>query len=166
MLARGYQTDLHHLADSGFLKIVAGFRQLRPTCEDLATASAANNIPVMQKGDTAVVQLVNDCGKRLTNTINLNNKQLPEVPGVPPAQVIVPNILLPANTPPWSQWALAIAVQNAGTGAPNAPTANSPRPAQFKPAQAAGPYQIPPSLPNLQRPIQCPLPVSGNLSLS
>jgi len=66
----------------------------------------------------------------LTNTINLKNKPFPQVPGVPPAQVIVPNILLPANAPPGSQWGLATAVQNAGAGTPNASTANAPGPAQ------------------------------------
>jgi len=33
MLARGYQTDLHHFPDAEFLQIVAGFRQLRPACD-------------------------------------------------------------------------------------------------------------------------------------
>ena len=53
----------------------------------------------MQEVDEVVVQLVKDCGKRLTNTINLKNKLFPQVPGVPPAQMIVPNILLHANAP-------------------------------------------------------------------
>jgi len=162
MLARGYQTDLHHFPDAEFLQIVASFRQLRPTCDELATASAANDIPGMQEVDEAVVQLVKDCGKKLTNTINLKDEPCPQVPGVPPAQVIVPNILLPANAPPGSQWGLATAVQNAGAGAPNALTANAPGPAQFQPAQAAGPYQIPPPPPNPQGPIQLALPASGN----
>jgi len=102
MLARGYQTDHHHFPDAEFLQIVAGFPQLRPACDELATACAANDIPGMQEVDKAVVQLVKDCGKKLTNTINLNNKPFPQVSGVPPAQVIVPNILLPANAPPGS----------------------------------------------------------------
>ena len=131
MLVRGSQTDLHHFPDAEFLQIVTGFRQLRPACNKLATASAANDIPGMQAVDKAVVQLVKDCGKKLTNTINLKNKPFPQVPGVPPVQVIVTNILLPANAPPASQWGLATAVQNAGTGAPNAPTANASGPAQF-----------------------------------
>ena len=109
-----------------------------------------------------MVQLVKDCGKKLTNTINLKNKPFPQVPGVPPAQVIVPNILLPVNAPPGSQWGLVTALQNAGAGAPNAPTVNSPGPAQFQPTLAAGLYQIPPPPPNPQGPIQLPLPVSGN----
>jgi len=158
--------DIHHFPDTSFLQIVAGFRQLRAACDELATASAANDIPGIQEVDEAVVQLVKDCGKKLTNTINLKNKTFPQVPGVPPAQVIVPNILLPANAPPGSQWGLAIAVQNAGAGAPNAPTANAPGPAQFQPAQAAGPYQIPPPPPNPQGPIQLPLLASGNPSPS
>jgi len=92
VLARGYQTDLHHFRDAELLQIVAGFRQWRPACDELATASAANDIPAMQEVDEAVGQLVNDCGKKLTNTINLKNKPFPQVLGVPPAQVIVPNI--------------------------------------------------------------------------
>ena len=98
----------------------------------------------MQEVDEAVVQLIKDCGKKLTNTINLKNKPFLQVPGVPPVHVIVPNILLPANAPPGSQWHLATAVQNAGGGAPTAPTPNAPGPAQFQPAPASGPYQIPP----------------------
>jgi len=162
MLARGYQTDLHHFPDAEFLQIVAGFPQLRPACYELATASAANDIPGMQEVDEAVVQLVKYCGKKLTNTINLKNKPFAQVPGVPPAQVIVPNILIRANAPPGSQWGLATAVQNAGAVAPNAPTANASGPAQFQPTQAAGPYQIPPPPLNPQGPIQLPLPASGN----
>jgi len=162
MLARGYQTDRHHFPGTEFLQIVAGFRQLRPTCDELATASAANAIPGMQEADDAVLQLVKNCEKKLTNTINLNNKLFRQVLGVPPAQVIVPNLLLPPNGPPGSQWGLAPAVQNAGAGAPNAPTANAPGPAKFQPAQAAGPYKIPRPPPNPQGPIQLPLPASGN----
>jgi len=101
-------------------------------------------------------------GKKLTNTINLKNNPFRQVPGVPPVQVIVPNILPPANAPPGSQWGLATAVHNAGAGAPNAPTANAPGAAQFQPAQAAGPYQIAPPPPNPQGPIQLPLQASGN----
>ena len=92
----------------------------------------------------------------------MKDKPFPQVLGVPPVPVIVSNILLPANPPPGSQWGLATAEQNAGAGAPNAPTANAPGPAQFQPAQAAGPYQIPPTPQNPQGLIQRPLAVSGN----
>jgi len=166
MLPRSYQTDLHHFHDADFLQIVAGFRQLRSAWDELTTASAANDIPGMQEVDEAVVQLVKDCGKKLTNIINLKNKRFPQVLGVPPAQVIVPKILLPANAPPGSPCGLATAVQNTGAGAPNAPTANAPGPAKFQLAQAASPYQIPPPPLNPQGPIQLPLPASGNPSPS
>ena len=63
-LARGYETDLHHFPDAEFLQIVAGFRQLRPACDELATVSAVNDIPGMQEMEEAVVQLVKDCGKK------------------------------------------------------------------------------------------------------
>ena len=106
MTARGYQKNLHHFPDATFLQIVAGFQQLRPAWNELATASAANDIPGMQEVNEAVVQLVKDCGKRLTNTINLKNKPFPQGPGVPLAQVIVPNILLPANAPLEASWVL------------------------------------------------------------
>jgi len=162
MLARGYQTDLHNFPDAEFLQIIAGFRQLRPSWDELATASSANDIPGMQEVDKVVVQLVKDCGKKLTNPINLKNKPFPQVLGVPPVQVIVTKILLPANALPGSQWGLATAVQNAGAGALHAPTANAPGLAQFQPTQAAGPYQIPPPPPNPQGPIQLPLPASAN----
>jgi len=119
MLVRGYQMHLHHFPDPEFLQTVAGFRQLRPACDELTTASAANDIHGMQEVDEAVVQLVKDSGKKLTNRIHLKNKPFPQVPGVPPAQVIVPNILLSANAPPGSQSGLATAVQNAGAGAQN-----------------------------------------------
>jgi len=121
MLARGYQTDLHHFPDAEFLQIVAGFQQLRHTCDECATTPAANNIPGMQEVDKLVVQLVKACGKKLTNTINMKNKPFPQVPGVSREHVIVLTILLPGNAPPGSQWGLATAVQTPGAGAPNAP---------------------------------------------
>ena len=116
----------------------------------------------MWEVDKAVVQLLKNGGKKLTNTRNLKNKLFLQVPGVPLVQVISLNILLPANAPPGSQWGLVTAVQNAGAGAQNAPPANVPGPARFQPAQGAGPYQIPPPPPNPQGPIQLPLPASGN----
>jgi len=72
--------DLHHTPDAEFLQILAGFRPLGPAYDELATASPANDIPGMQEMDEAVVQVVKDCGKNLTNTINLENKRFPHVP--------------------------------------------------------------------------------------
>ena len=47
LLARGYLTDIHHFPDAEFHQIVASFQRLRPACDKLATASAANDIPSM-----------------------------------------------------------------------------------------------------------------------
>jgi len=100
MLARGYLTHLHHFPDLEFQQIIASIRRLRPACDELPTASAVNNIPWMQEVDEPVIQLVKDCGKKLTNTIKRPNKPFPQVPGVPLAQVRALDMLLHANTPP------------------------------------------------------------------
>jgi len=89
MLARGYISDNWHFPDAEFQQIVEGMRRLKPACDELATASAANNMASMQEIDEAVLQLVKDCGKKLANTIRTNNHVPPPCPGVPPAQVIV-----------------------------------------------------------------------------
>jgi len=100
MLARGYQTDLHHFPDAEFLQIVAGFQQLRPACDELATASAANDIPRMEEVDEAVVQLVQDCGKKLTNTINLENKPVSAGAGSSSGAGDCPEHITPCECPP------------------------------------------------------------------
>jgi len=100
MLARGYISDNWHFPDGEFQQIVAGMRRLKPACDELTTASAANNNSSMQEIDEAVLQLVKDCGKKLTKTIETNNHVPPPCPGVPPAQVILNPILLPVNAPP------------------------------------------------------------------
>jgi len=100
ILAMGYLTDLHHFPDVELQQIVTGVRLLRPACDEPVTASAANDIPKMQKIDKTVVQLVKDCGKKLTNPIKRPNKPFPRGPDVPPEQVTVPDMLLPANAPP------------------------------------------------------------------
>jgi len=163
LLARGYLTDIHHFPDAEFHQIVAGFRRLRPTCDKLATASAANNIPSMQAADEVVIQLVKDCAKKLTDTIKLPNKPFPQVPGVPPAQVIVPNLLLPANAPPQTQCGVATMAQIVAAGVLNALPANAPVPAQVQPpAQPGGAIHNNPPPHNPQGPIQPALPASGN----
>jgi len=103
MLARGYISDNWHFPDAEFQQIVEGMRRLKPACDELATASAANNMASMQEIDEAVLQLVKDCGKKLANTIRTNNHVPPPGPGVPPAQVIVRPMLLPLNVSPQCQ---------------------------------------------------------------
>jgi len=74
---------------------------LRPACGELATASAANDFPDIQEIDEAVIQLVKDYQKKLTNNIDLKYKLIVQVPGVSPVKVIILNILFPGNAPLW-----------------------------------------------------------------
>ena len=140
MLARGYISDNWHFPDAEFQQIVEGMRRLKPACDELATASAANNMASMQEIDEAVLQLVTDCGRKLANTIRTNNQVPPPGPGVPAAQVIVRPMLLPLNAPPQCQWSIATpVVPNAGPVGQNSPLANAPGPAQNVPAPPANP---------------------------
>jgi len=140
MLARGNISDKWHFPDAEFQQIVEGMRGLKPACDELATASAANNIASMQEIDEAVLQLVKDCGNKLANTIRTNNHVPQPGPGVPPAQVIVRPMLLPLNAPPQCQWSIATAVvPNARPVGQNAPLANASGPAPNVPAPPANP---------------------------
>jgi len=100
MLARGYISDNWHFPDAEFQQIVEGKRRLKPACDELPTASAANNMASMQEIDEAVLQWGKDCGKKLANTVRTNNHVPPPGPGVPLAQYIVRPMLLPLNALP------------------------------------------------------------------
>ena len=140
ILARGYISDTWHFPDAEFQHIVEGLRRLKPACDELPTASAANNMASMQEIDEAVLQLVKDCGKKLANTIRTNKHVPPPGPGVPPAQVIVRPMLLPLNAPPQCQWSIAMAVVlNPGPVGQNARLANAPGTAQNVPAPPVNP---------------------------
>jgi len=139
MLATGNISDNWHFPDAEFQQIVAGIRRLKPACDELATASPANNMASMQEMDEAVLQLVKDCGTKLTKTIETNNHVPPPGPGVPPAQIILNPILVPLNAPSQCQWSIATAVPNARPVVQNAPQANAPGPAHSVPAPPANP---------------------------
>ena len=102
-------------------------RRLLPVCDALATASAANNIRLMQEINEGVVQLVKDCGKKLTSTLGKRVRGAPRPgnPGVLPAQVIVRRTILPLGAP--AQWGPATAGPNAGLIPQNAPPASNQR---------------------------------------
>jgi len=99
MLARGNISDNWHLPDAEFQQIVEGMRRLKPACDELGTASAANKLASMQEIDETVLQLIKDCGKKLANTIRTNNHRPRPGPGILPAQVIVRLMLVPLNAP-------------------------------------------------------------------
>ena len=89
MLARSYISDNWHFPDAEFQQIVERIRRLKPVCDKLATALAANNMASMQEIDEAVLELVKECRKKLTTTIKNNDEVPPPSPGVPPTQVIM-----------------------------------------------------------------------------
>jgi len=148
MLARGYITDNSQFPDAEFQQIVGGMRRLKPACDEVATASAVNNMPSMQEIDKAVLQLVKDCGKKLAYTIK-TTKKVPPGPGVRPGQVIGNPVLLPLNAPAQCPWSIATAVPNGGPVVQNAPG-----PAPSAPAPPANPQAQnnppPPAIPQAQ----------------
>jgi len=129
--------------DADFQPIFAGMRRLRPVCDQLATASAANNQQRMQDIDEVVVHIVKDCARKLFNTWMTHPQAPPQgQPGVPFAQVIVPGVLLSRNNP--AQWGLAMAVPNVAQ-APAPPAINqaqAPAPPAINQAQAPAPPAI------------------------
>jgi len=144
MLATGDISDNWHFPDAKFQQIVEGMRRLKPACDELATASAANHMATMQEIDETVLQLVKNCRKKLANTIRSNNHLPPPGPGVPPAPAIARPMFLPLNAPPQRQWSIATAVvPNAGPVGQNAPLANTPGPAQNVLAPLAGAQDLP-----------------------
>ena len=106
LVARNF-ANLPTLPDADFDQIVEVMRRLRPACDTLATASAANNVIGMQQADDAVVPIAKDCGRKLMNTLpnrpaaRLRGAKVAPLgqPGVPPTQMIIPNLLLPTNRP-------------------------------------------------------------------
>jgi len=119
MLARGYIIDNGQCPNAEFQQIVGGMRRLKLGCDELATASAVNNMPSMQGIDEAVLQMVKDCGKKLAHTFKTTNKVAPG-PGAPSVQANVNPVLLRLNAPaPW-QWSSATAVPNCGPVVQNA----------------------------------------------
>jgi len=68
MLARGFK-KIPPFCDYHFQQIIAGMRTLRPACDTLVKAAAANNRAVMHQIDEAVVQLVKDSGVKLSTTV-------------------------------------------------------------------------------------------------
>jgi len=132
MLARGFR-KIRTFPDDHFQQIVAGMRTLRPACNSLVTAAAANNRAVMRQIDDAVVQLVKDCGVKLRTTVKNRSTGLAPLDqnGVFYDQIMLSDRLLPPNAP--DQWGPATTVLNPGPVSQNVPPAYPPQ-AQNVPA--------------------------------
>ena len=86
MIARNYVVGARAgiYPDANFQAIVADMRRLCPACEELATASSANNLARIENNDEAVVHLVKDCVTKLVNTIKTQGPAAAQgQPGVP-----------------------------------------------------------------------------------
>src|SRR5437588_12658650 len=78
-----------------------GMRRLRPICDSLVHISTANDIFRMQEIDEAVVLMVNDCGRKLRDSLALH-PAAPHLAGMPvvvPGYLIVPPTLRPQGAP-------------------------------------------------------------------
>jgi len=63
-------TPLANFAIREFQLISTGMWRLRPACNQLTTALAANNVALMREAHEAIVQLVKDWISKLTTTMN------------------------------------------------------------------------------------------------
>jgi len=100
IIARGFR-KIRTFPDHQFQQIVAGMRTLRPACDRLVTAAAANNRAVMRQINEAVVQLVKDCGVKLRTTVKNRSTGLAPLGqnGVFYDQIMLSDGLLPPNAP-------------------------------------------------------------------
>jgi len=113
--------------DYHFQQIVAGMRTLRPACDSLVTAAAANIRAVMRQIDEAVVQLVTDCRVKLRTTVKNHCTGLAPLSqnGVFYDQIMLSNRLLPPNA--LDQWGPATTVPNPSPVPPMVPPAYPPQ---------------------------------------
>jgi len=98
-------------------------RTLRPACDSLVTAAAANNRAVMRQIDEAIVQLVKNGGLKLRTTVKNRATGLAPLGqnGVFSDQIMLSDRLLPPNAP--DQWGTATTVRNPCPVSQNVPPA-------------------------------------------
>ena len=124
--------------DADFLPICTGIRTLRPACDLIVSAVAANDMHRLEDIEEAVVELVKDSCRKL-NDPNNKGKMIVPSPVILPEQDVVHASLLPPGAP--NQWGAATTIGNAGQLPPNPPPAHVPagrQPGQAPPG-AAGP---------------------------
>ena len=138
MIARGFAPPgrkATNFPDADFLPIYTGMRTLRPACDYIVSAVAANDMQRLENIEEAVVELVKDSCRKLNNTNNQGNMRVPN-PLIPPAQVVVAVSLLPPGAP--NQWGAATTIHNPGQLPQNVPQANLPAGQPLAQAQPGG----------------------------
>jgi len=141
MIARGFAPagrTAKNFPDADFLPICTGMRTLRPACDLIVSAVAANDMHRLEDIEEAVVELVKDSCRKLNDTNNKGKMVVPN-PAIPPGQVVVHASLLPPGAP--NQWGAATTIGNPGQLPPNPPPAHVPAGGQLgqAPPGAAGP---------------------------
>ena len=99
MLARNF-ANINTFPNDDFRQIFYGMRRLRPACDELVRTSA-NNVSRRRQIEEAIISLIKDCGKKLTDTILGKGVHQP-APGASvtvPANVLVDQRLLPLGAP-------------------------------------------------------------------
>jgi len=141
MIARGFAPAgrmAKDFPDADFLPICTGMRTLRPACDLIVPAVAANDMHRLEDIEEAVVELVKDSCWKLNDTNNKCKMVVPN-PSIAPGQVVVhPSLLLPGAP---NQWGAVTTIGNPGQLPPNPPPAHIPAGGQLgqAPLGSAGP---------------------------
>jgi len=101
MIARGFAPAVRtakSFPDVEFLPICTGMRTLRPACDLIFSAVAANDMHRLEDSEKAVVELVKDSCRKLNDTNNKGKSVVPN-PAIPRGQVVVHKSLLPPGSP-------------------------------------------------------------------
>jgi len=141
MIARGFASagrTAKGFPDADFLPICTGMRTLRPACDLIVSAVAANDMHRLDDIEEAVVELGKDSCRKLNHTNNKGKMVVPN-PAIPPGQVVVHASLLPPGAT--NQWGAATTIANPGQLRPNPPPAHVTAGGQLRqaPPGAAGP---------------------------
>ena len=90
MIARGFDPEgrtAKDFPDANFLPICTGMRTLRPACDLIVSAVAANDMHRLEDIEKAVVELGQDSCQKLNDTNNKGKMVVPN-PAIPPGQVL------------------------------------------------------------------------------
>jgi len=141
MIARGFAPagrTAKSFPDADFLPICRSMRTLRPACDLIVSAVAANDMHRLEDIEEAVVELVKDSCQKLNDTNNKGKIVVPN-PAILPGQVVVHASLLPPGAP--NQWGAVTTIGNPGQLPPNPPPAHVPPGGQLgqAPPSSAGP---------------------------
>ena len=109
--------------DADFLPICTGIRTLRPACDLIVSAVAANDMHRLEDIEEALVELVKDSCRKLNDTNNKGKMVVPN-PAIRPGAVDVHVSLLPPGAP--NPWRAATTIGNPGQLPPNPPPAHVP----------------------------------------